>query len=78
MIDWARIEGFDWNEGNSRKKVDKPSVSQSEAEQIFFNNRCWSSKIRDIAGAKRGFMRWAARRPSGFCMSPSPCVVATR
>jgi len=37
MIDWERIEGFDWDEGNSRKSVDKHSVSQSEAEQIFFN-----------------------------------------
>ena len=37
MIDWARIEGFDWDEGNSRKSVDKHSVSQAEAEQVFFN-----------------------------------------
>ena len=37
MIDWARIEGFDWDEGNSRKSVDKHGVSQAEAEQIFFN-----------------------------------------
>jgi uncharacterized DUF497 family protein len=37
MIDWARIEGFDWDEGNDRKSVDKHGVSQAEAEQIFFN-----------------------------------------
>jgi uncharacterized DUF497 family protein len=37
MIDWERIEGFDWDEGNSRKSADKHGVSQSEAEQIFFN-----------------------------------------
>jgi uncharacterized DUF497 family protein len=37
MIDWARIEGFDWDEGNARKSVDKHGVSQAEAEQIFFN-----------------------------------------
>lgn len=37
MIDWAQIAGFDWDEGNSRKNVEKHDVSQSEAEQIFFN-----------------------------------------
>ncbi len=37
MIDWARIEGFDWDEGNSRKSVDKHDVTQAEAEQVFFN-----------------------------------------
>ena len=38
MIDWAGIEGFDWDEGNSRKSVVKHSVSQTEAEQIFFSD----------------------------------------
>ncbi len=37
MIDWMRITAFDWDEGNVRKSVDKHDVSQSEAEQIFFN-----------------------------------------
>ena len=37
MIDWARIEGFDWDDGNRRKSVDKHDVSQTEAEQVFFN-----------------------------------------
>ncbi|HEV2185834.1 MAG TPA: BrnT family toxin [Stellaceae bacterium] len=37
MIDWARIEGFEWDDGNSRKSVDKHSVSQTEAEEVFFN-----------------------------------------
>ena len=39
MIDWARIEGFDWDEGNSRKSVDKHSVTRAEAEQVFFNDK---------------------------------------
>ena len=38
MLDLARIEGFDWDEGNSRKSVEKHDVSQAEAEQIFFND----------------------------------------
>lgn len=37
MIDWAQITGFEWDEGNSRKNEEKHGVSQSEAEQIFFN-----------------------------------------
>lgn len=37
MIDWSVVEGFDWDEGNVRKNVDRHSVRQSEAEQVFFN-----------------------------------------
>lgn len=38
MIDWVQITGFDWDQGNERKNVDKHSVSQAEAEQVFFNH----------------------------------------
>jgi uncharacterized DUF497 family protein len=37
VIDLSRIEGFEWDEGNSRKNVAKHGVTQSEAEQVFFN-----------------------------------------
>lgn len=37
MINWARITGFDWDDGNSRKSKEKHDVSQAEAESIFFN-----------------------------------------
>lgn len=37
MIDHVRITGFDWDAGNARKSAEKHSVSQSEAEQVFFN-----------------------------------------
>lgn len=37
MIDFTRIIGFDWDEGNGRKSADKHQVSQAEAEQAFFN-----------------------------------------
>ncbi|MDB4430695.1 BrnT family toxin [Pseudomonadales bacterium] len=37
MIDWTQITGFDWDEGNARKSVEKHDVSQFEAEQMFFN-----------------------------------------
>jgi len=36
MIDFDKIEGFDWDAGNARKN-DKHGVTQSEAEQVFFN-----------------------------------------
>ena len=37
MIDWALVIGFDWDQGNARKSAEKHSVSQGEAEQVFFN-----------------------------------------
>jgi uncharacterized DUF497 family protein len=37
MIDLAKITGFDWDEGNSRKN-EKHGVSMAEAEQLFFNS----------------------------------------
>jgi len=36
MIDLSPIVGFDWDEGNARKN-EKHGVSQSEAEEVFFN-----------------------------------------
>lgn len=37
MLDWSRITGFDWDNGNSRKNVEKHDVGRFEAEQVFFN-----------------------------------------
>ena len=37
MIDWTAVIGFDWDDGNARISVEKHDVSQSEAEQVFFN-----------------------------------------
>ena len=37
-IDLERIVGFEWDDGNARKN-EKHGVSQSEAEQIFFDLR---------------------------------------
>jgi uncharacterized DUF497 family protein len=38
VIDLKRIVGFEWDEGNARKN-EKHGVSQSEAEQVFFESR---------------------------------------
>lgn len=37
MIDFDRIVGFEWDEGNDRKSATKHSVGRSEAEEVFFN-----------------------------------------
>ena len=37
MIGWARVEGFECDDGNARKSDEKHGVSQAEAEQVFFN-----------------------------------------
>lgn len=37
MLDLSRIAGFDWDDGNARKSVDKHGISQAEAEQVFVN-----------------------------------------
>lgn len=37
MIDWRLVTGFQWDDGNARKSVDKHGVSQPEAEEMFFN-----------------------------------------
>jgi uncharacterized protein len=37
MIDWTRVEAFEWDDGNARKSGDKHGVGQAEAEQVFLN-----------------------------------------
>jgi uncharacterized DUF497 family protein len=37
MIDLRKLLGFDWDDGNIHKSVDKHHVSPGEAEQVFSN-----------------------------------------
>lgn len=37
MIDFDRIEAFDWDAGNAAKSSVKHGVTPAEAEQVFFN-----------------------------------------
>ena len=54
MVDFGRLLGFDWDDGNRRKSVEKPDVSQARAEQIFFDNSVLvSDDIRQSAGEPR-------------------------
>ena len=38
MLDFGQL-GFDWDDGNSSKSLDKHGVSQQEAEQVFVDPR---------------------------------------
>jgi uncharacterized protein len=37
VLDLSLIEGFEWDEGDAFKSVVKHGVSQTETEQVFFN-----------------------------------------
>jgi uncharacterized DUF497 family protein len=37
VVDFDKVEGFDWDAGNARKSEEKHDVSQTEVEQVFFN-----------------------------------------
>lgn len=39
MLNLSQVIGFDWDAGNSFKSVDKHSVPQTEAEQVFADDR---------------------------------------
>jgi uncharacterized DUF497 family protein len=39
MLDLSQITGFEWDDGNSFKSVNKHDVSQLEAEQVFLDPR---------------------------------------
>src|SRR5438105_15944809 len=38
MIEFDRVEGFDWDAGNAVKSEDRHGVSQTEVEQVFINS----------------------------------------
>jgi len=60
MLDLSQIEGFDWDESNSRKSVEKHDASQSEAEQIFFNDPLLV--VEDVSHSVREFRLQALGR----------------
>lgn len=57
MIDFERIDGFQWDDGNARKSADKHGVDQAEAEQVFFNEPLL---VVDDAGHSRSEPRFHA------------------
>jgi hypothetical protein len=39
MIDLSQVVGFDWDDGNDRKSLDRHTVSSAVAEQVFSDRR---------------------------------------
>jgi len=37
VIDFEKITGFDWDDGNRQKNWEKHRVSSGECEEVFFN-----------------------------------------
>ena len=71
MLDLTRLEGFDWDEGNSRKNAERHEVGQAEAEQVFSLIRCWWSQTKSMVQPNRGTMPLDAPTVIGASISPS-------
>jgi uncharacterized DUF497 family protein len=55
MIDFDRISGFEWDDGNRRKSADKHDVSPTEAEQTFFNDPLIVAEDEKHNGSEKRF-----------------------
>lgn len=55
MLDWDRITGFDWGEGNLVKNAGKHGVSVGEAEQMFWNRPLIVAGDAAHSGTERRF-----------------------
>ena len=65
MLDLSQITGFDWDEGNNRKSLEKHEVSQLEAEQVFLDPKLLvliDAKHSDAETRHHAFGRTAAGR----------------
>lgn len=55
MLDFDTLEGFEWDDGNARKSVDKHGVTQAEAEQVFFNAPLVTTEDRQHSAVEERF-----------------------
>jgi uncharacterized DUF497 family protein len=46
MVDLGSIEGFEWDDGNARKSLEKHGVTQAEAEQVFAGEPLFADDIK--------------------------------
>ncbi len=69
-MDIERIVGFEWDAGNARKN-EKHGVAQSEAEQVFFDQRLLVVADAGHSAGETRFMHWASRSTDGDCTSRS-------
>ncbi len=51
-----KIEGFDWDSGNSNKNWKKHKVANTEAEEVFFNHPRYIYPVREeLSGGEKRF-----------------------
>jgi hypothetical protein len=55
MLDFSNVVGFDWDDGNRRKSVDKHAVTQTEAEQVFLDPRLLVVSDESHSGEEKRF-----------------------
>jgi uncharacterized DUF497 family protein len=53
MVDFSAVEGFDWDEGNVNKSLDKHRVAPAEAEQVFSGNPLIAADIKHSENEQR-------------------------
>ncbi len=53
MIDLSQIVGFDWDDGNLRKSVEKHDVGQLEAESVFMHRPLLLQEDTKHSGSER-------------------------
>lgn len=58
MIDLARIAGFDWDDGNTRKNIDRHGVTQLDAEQIFLDPKLLVLADEEHSGEEERFQAY--------------------
>ncbi|MEA2976198.1 MAG: uncharacterized protein QOF19_1718 [Alphaproteobacteria bacterium] len=58
MINLNQIAGFDWDDGNDRKNVEKHAVNQIEAEQVFLDPRLLVLVDEKHSGAEKRFQAY--------------------
>ena len=56
MVDFERIVGFERDAGNQRKSEVEHRVTQSEAEEVFFNNPLLISMDEKVGAQERRFL----------------------
>ena len=56
MLDFDSVVGFEWDAGNQRKSEVKHSVTQVEAEEIFFNQPLLVSADDNHSDEERRYM----------------------
>lgn len=60
MIDFNRIVGFDWDDGNRQKSLDKHGVTEREAEDVFSDPKLLILIDEEHSGHEKRFHAYGA------------------